>query len=131
MSDINNIENHECNCVKTVGFGKKLAFLVLGGGIGAAVSLLFAPKPGRELRADIADKADRAYEDTLKAANRWKEQTTQYYETARERGGEVMDVVVEGVSEVKKEIKADAAKVGDIVEGVAKRAANSIRPVRV
>ena len=131
MSDLNNIENHEYNCVKTVSFGRKLAFLALGGGIGAAVALLFAPKPGRELRADIAEKADKAYEDTLRTANRLKEQTAEYYETARERGGEVMDVVVEGVSEVKKEIKADAAKVGDIVEGVAKRAANSKRPVSV
>src|SRR5213079_2865146 len=33
----------------------KLTFLLIGGGIGAALALLFAPKSGEELRQDIAD----------------------------------------------------------------------------
>ena len=33
----------------------KLTFLLIGGGIGAVIALLFAPKSGVELREDIAD----------------------------------------------------------------------------
>ena len=33
----------------------KLTYLLVGGGIGAILALLFAPKSGEELRGDIAD----------------------------------------------------------------------------
>ena len=33
----------------------KLMYLLIGGGIGAALALLFAPKSGAELRADVTD----------------------------------------------------------------------------
>ena len=33
----------------------KLTYLLIGGGIGAVLALLFAPKSGQELRGDIAD----------------------------------------------------------------------------
>lgn len=52
MSANNQIENNESSCLSTAGIGTKLMFFILGGGIGAAVALLFAPKPGRELRRD-------------------------------------------------------------------------------
>ena len=32
----------------------KLTYLIIGGGIGAVIALLFAPKSGKELREDIA-----------------------------------------------------------------------------
>ena len=33
----------------------RLTYLLIGGGIGAILALLFAPKAGSELRGDIAD----------------------------------------------------------------------------
>ena len=33
----------------------KLTYLLIGGGIGAVIALLFAPKSGQELRGDLAD----------------------------------------------------------------------------
>ena len=33
----------------------RLTYLLIGGGIGAILALLFAPKSGQELRGDIAD----------------------------------------------------------------------------
>ena len=33
----------------------RLTYLLIGGGIGAIIALLFAPKAGSELRGDIAD----------------------------------------------------------------------------
>ncbi len=38
----------------------KLSYLLIGGGIGALLALLFAPKSGHELRGDIADVTRKA-----------------------------------------------------------------------
>ncbi|MBA2495432.1 MAG: YtxH domain-containing protein, partial [Acidobacteria bacterium] len=42
-------EREEANAIT------KLTYLLIGGGIGATLALLFAPKSGQELRGDIAD----------------------------------------------------------------------------
>ena len=39
--------------------GDKLVYFLIGAGIGAVTALLFAPKAGAELRADIADRTRR------------------------------------------------------------------------
>jgi gas vesicle protein len=46
-----------------------------GAAIGAVTALLFAPKPGKELRKDIADGAQHAYEVTAKTAGQVGEST--------------------------------------------------------
>ena len=40
---------------KEANASTKLTYLLVGGGIGAILALLFAPKSGQELRGDIAD----------------------------------------------------------------------------
>jgi gas vesicle protein len=72
--------------------------LFAGGAIGAALALLYAPKSGRELRADIKDKAD----DLIGGAE-------EYLHAAKERAGEI-------VSEAKKrsdQLITDAKKKAD------------------
>ena len=51
-----------------------LTFLLVGGGIGAVLALLFAPKSGREMRSEIADASRRNYDLTVEKANALKEQ---------------------------------------------------------
>ena len=68
----NQIDNNGIRSSNTMGLGDKLIYLVLGGSIGAAIALLFAPKSGRELRQDIADAATRGYDQTVAAADRAK-----------------------------------------------------------
>jgi gas vesicle protein len=58
--------------------------LLAGGAVGALVALLYAPKSGRELRADIKEKAD----DFMEGAE-------EYISAAKSRAGEI-------VSEAKK-----------------------------
>jgi gas vesicle protein len=59
---------------------------LLGGAIGAVTALLFAPKPGNELRRDIADKSADLYNDVYSKAS----------DFVRERSTDVSTFVNEG-----------------------------------
>ena len=65
----------------------KLTYLLIGGGIGAILALLFAPKSGEELRGDIADA-------TRKGLEKGKETAAQLQEKAGElknKAGEIAE----------------------------------------
>jgi gas vesicle protein len=72
--------------------GSQLACFLLGGAVGAIAALLFAPKSGRELRADIADTARQGVEGArVKASDYYgqtRERATEFYETAKSQVGE-------------------------------------------
>ncbi len=131
MKDNYTNESRESACGFSKGLGQKMLFLLIGGGIGATVALLFAPKSGVELRGDIADAAIKSYDESLEAADRLKQRTSEYYRTAREKSGEILDIVGARVAAVKDEIGADAAKISEIVEGPKKAAADTRIPVNV
>ncbi|CAN5764772.1 hypothetical protein BH24ACI3_BH24ACI3_08010 [soil metagenome] len=125
----NNYENQKVECVSLSGeLGQKLTFFMIGCGIGAVTALLFAPKPGRELRDDIADLAGKGYEKTLVMAGEMKHRSAQFYETTKEKGSEVLDVVSAGASAIKKEVTSDIEKIGSIVEGSRKTESTYARP---
>jgi gas vesicle protein len=46
----------------------RLTYLLIGGGLGAILALLFAPKTGSELRGDIADATRRGIDRSREAA---------------------------------------------------------------
>jgi gas vesicle protein len=114
MTPQNTIEDNRC--AHSMDFAEKLFLLVLGGGIGAAIALLFAPKAGHELRNDIKAEATRQYEETRAAADRLKERADEYYQDTREKGGDVVNVIVDGASDVKRDFVETAAKIGGIVK---------------
>lgn len=119
MNDINHTQERDSGCAgRSRSFGQKLMFLVLGGGIGAALALLLTPKSGKELRTDISELAVKGYDETLNAAHRLKEQTREYYATAKEAGTEVLDIVATGASAVSEEVRSDARKIGKIVGNI-------------
>ena len=113
--------------MNTRGIGTKFMFLLLGGGIGAAMALLFAPKPGKELRQDIADAAVKGCNETLEAAARVREHTVEYYDAAKEKGVQVLDTVSANLSAFKEEITDDAIKIGGMAEGAARHIRDSIK----
>lgn len=131
MSTNNKTEDNKSLALKARGFGRKLMFFMLGGGIGAAIALLFAPKSGKELRQDIADTAAKGYDETLDAANRVKEQSMEYFEAAKDKGGEVLDLLAEKASAVKDEIVQDAEKISDRAGTAARRLTESVRPRQI
>ena len=46
----------------------RLTYLLIGGGIGAIIALLFAPKSGQELRGDLADATRKGIDKSREAA---------------------------------------------------------------
>jgi gas vesicle protein len=83
----------------------KLTYLLIGGGIGAVLALLFAPKSGQELRGDIADATRKGIDRTRETASQIQSRAGEYYEATRERAGELYATASERAGEF-----ADAAR---------------------
>ena len=66
----------------------RLTYLLIGGGIGAIIALLFAPKAGSELRGDIADVTRKGIDKTREGARYVGDKAGEYYETVRDKAGE-------------------------------------------
>lgn len=78
----------------------KLTYLLIGGGIGAILALLFAPKSGQELRGDIADATRKGIDRTRETANQIGAKAGEYYEVGRQRAGEYYETGREKASEL-------------------------------
>jgi gas vesicle protein len=78
----------------------KLTYLLIGGGIGAILALLFAPKSGHELRGDIADATRKGIDRSREAAQQLGDRAGEYYEATRGRAAEIYSQAAERVTEV-------------------------------
>jgi gas vesicle protein len=88
----------------------KLTYLLIGGGIGAALALLFAPKSGQELRGDIADVTRKGIEKGKETAALVGERASDYYEVTREKAGELYHTAQEKAEELGEKAKSAAAR---------------------
>ena len=77
----------------------RLTYLLIGGGIGAVIALLFAPKSGQELRGDIADATRKGIDRSREAAQQLGERAGEYYETGKRRASELYSTASEKVGE--------------------------------
>ena len=91
----------------------RLTYLLIGGGIGAVIALLFAPKSGQELRGDIADATRKGIDRSREAAQQLGEKAGEYYETGRERAGELYSQAATKASEVYSQA---SGKVGEFAQ---------------
>ncbi len=99
----------------------KLTYLIIGGGIGAILALLFAPKSGEELRGDIADVTRKGLEKGKETAAQLQEKAGEYYEVTREKAGEYYQVASEKAGELKN-------KAGEVVERAKSAASSTANP---
>lgn len=70
----------------------KLTYLLIGGGIGAIIALLFAPKSGRELRGDIAEVTKKGIDYSAERAKQLGQTVDEYYERGREKAADLYEV---------------------------------------
>ncbi len=78
----------------------KLTYLLIGGGIGAVLALLFAPKSGEELRADISDATRKGLEKSKETAAQLQERAGEYYEVTRDKAGELYSTAQDKAGEI-------------------------------
>jgi gas vesicle protein len=88
----------------------RLTYLLIGGGIGAILALLFAPKSGQELRGDIADATRKGIDRSREAAQQLGDRAGEYYEATRTRAGELYSQAAERVGEVAQSARDAAAR---------------------
>lgn len=91
----------------------KITYLLIGGGIGAVIALLFAPKSGIELRGDIANATRKGIEKGKEAAAQLQEVAGDYYEVGRDKASELYETG-----------KGKAADLGEKARAAAARTAN-------
>ena len=91
------------------GTSTKLTYLLIGGGIGAMLALLFAPKSGEELRGDIADATRKGIEKSKETAALVGERAGDYYEVTREKATGLYQTAQDKAGELKE-------KAGELTE---------------
>lgn len=87
----------------------KLTYLLVGGGIGAILALLFAPKSGQELRGDIADVTRKGIEKGKETAAIVGERAGEYYEVTRDKASELYQTGREKAGELTEKAKEAVA----------------------
>ena len=104
-------------------------FLLVGGGIGAVLALLFAPKTGREMRRDIADVSRRGYDLTVEKAAALKEQSTDALQLVRDKAEAAYDFAATKLSHGSDSIADAVSTASDaIANGIDDAHESALRP---
>jgi gas vesicle protein len=104
----------------------RLTYLLIGGGIGAVIALLFAPKSGHELRGDIADATRKGIDKSREAAHQIGERAGEYYQTGRERAGEYYEATRDRASELYNQAAEKVGEVAHSTRDAATRQASTV-----
>jgi gas vesicle protein len=67
--------------------GTAITFLLIGLGAGTLIGLLFAPKPGKQMRKELR----RRYEDARETIEDWKDDAREAAEEVMDRGAELAE----------------------------------------
>ncbi len=80
--------------------GDKLVYFLIGAGIGAVTALLFAPKAGAELRADIADRTRRGIDQARETGIELGGRANELYQAGVERASDLAARSKETVNDI-------------------------------
>lgn len=106
--------------------GTNLTYLLIGGGIGATLALLFAPKAGSELRHDISEITHKGYEETRDLARQLKAQTGEIYSALKDKKDEVYDFAAEKLARVENAVETAAKTAGATAEKAINKAVDTV-----
>ena len=73
-------------------------YLLVGGGIGATLALLFAPKSGADLRSDISELSRKGYDETLGLASQIKERSAGLLDSVKEKTDKGIELGIQVLS---------------------------------
>jgi len=104
----------------------RLTYLLIGGGIGAIIALLFAPKSGQELRGDIADATRKGIDRSREAAQQLGDRAGEYYQQGRERAGQYYEATRDRASELYSQAADRAGEVVQTAREAATRQTNTV-----
>jgi gas vesicle protein len=104
----------------------RLTYLLIGGGIGAIIALLFAPKSGQELRGDLADATRKGIDKSRETAQQIGERAGEYYESTRERAGELYSQAASKASDVYSQASEKVSEVAQTARATAARQTSTV-----
>ena len=104
----------------------RLTYLLIGGGIGAVIALLFAPKSGHELRGDIADATRKGIDRSREAAQQFGDRAGEYYEQTRERASELYSQASDRASGLYSQAAGKVGEVAQTAKETATRKTNTV-----
>lgn len=102
----------------------KLTYLLVGGGIGAVLALLFAPKSGQELRGDIADASRKGIAKGKETAALVGEKAGDYYEVTRDKAGEYYSTAQDKAGELYSTAQEKAGAIAEKAKSAVSGASN-------
>ena len=88
----------------------KLAYFLVGGGIGAVVALLFAPRSGRETREIIAQRANESRDKVLSASRNVSDRVTTYIDRGKEVVSSQKEQLAAAIEDGKQAYRDEKAK---------------------
>ena len=129
MTIISNVttKNHAAS-LSVAGARSTLPYMLIGGGIGAVLALLFAPKSGSEFRTEISDLTRKGYDETLSLAQRLKDQSRVVYQSVMEKKDQVLDIASANLSRAQSKIDATMDAAQDRANGEILELENKSRP---
>lgn len=104
--------------------GNKIKIFVsflIGGAVGSAIALLYAPKEGKQLRTDISEKTKEIIEDG-------KNTTEQVWTETKEKVSNIMDGANELLSKAKVLVTDETKRVKDAVKTGFQKYNGEIKP---
>lgn len=104
----------------------RLTYLLIGGGIGAVIALLFAPKSGQELRGDLADATRKGIDKSREAAQQLGERAGEYYESTRGRAGELYTQAATKASDIYSQASEKVSEVAQTARDTAARQTSTV-----
>ena len=104
----------------------KLSYLLIGGGIGAILALLFAPKAGEELRSEIADATRKGMNKTEVFASQLSETAQTVYADTKTKAGEIYDSAKQKLNLVATELTDIPANLQNAVHDKVEQISSSI-----